>query len=343
MLGFRGERGLHSVVHVDVPSRPLLQISDLRVEFDSERGPIPAVRGVDLELRAGETAALVGESGCGKSVTALSVLRLLGSAGRIVAGSIRFDGVDLATLSEAEMRAIRGKRIGLVFQESMTSLNPVIRVGEQIAEVIVLHRALRARAAGAEAVALLRQVGIPAAERRAQQYPHELSGGMKQRAMIAMALACRPRLLLADEPTTALDVTIQAQILALLKSLQAEFDMAILLITHDLGVVAHFAENVHVMYAGKIVERVKTQALLQSPLHPYTRALLGALPRPGHAGERLEAIPGRVPVPLALPSGCAFSPRCKSVLERCSREPPELREQGAGQAVACWLHEQVWP
>ncbi|HWA77462.1 MAG TPA: ABC transporter ATP-binding protein [Polyangiaceae bacterium] len=328
---------------MDASSHALLQVSDLRIEFDSDRGPVPAVRGVDFQIAEGETAALVGESGCGKSVTALSILRILGATGRVAGGSIRFDGVDLATLNEAQMREIRGQRIGMVFQEPMTSLNPVISVGEQIAEVIVLHRALSPSAAWSEAVSLLDRVGIPAAERRAKQYPHELSGGMKQRAMIAMALACRPRLLLADEPTTALDVTIQAQILALLKSLQAEFKMAILLITHDLGVVAHFAENVHVMYAGKIVERAKTADLFRSPLHPYTRALLGALPRPGHAGERLEAIPGRVPVPLALPPGCAFSARCKSVLERCPRDLPELREKGAGQAVACWLHEGAAP
>jgi oligopeptide/dipeptide ABC transporter ATP-binding protein len=301
------------------------------------------VRGIDFRIGEGETAALVGESGCGKSVTSLAILRLLVSTGRIAAGSIRFGGVDLATLDEPAMRRIRGAQIGMVFQEPMTSLNPVLTVGEQIAEVIVLHRKLQKSAAMNEAVAMLERVGIPAAARRAKQYPHELSGGMKQRAMIAMALVCRPRLLLADEPTTALDVTIQAQILALLKSLQAEFKMAILLITHDLGVVAHFAENVHVMYAGKIVERATTADLFRSPLHPYTRALLGALPRPGHAGERLEAIPGRVPLPLALPKGCAFSPRCKSVLPRCPGDLPELREHGEEHSVACWLHEQAAP
>jgi oligopeptide/dipeptide ABC transporter ATP-binding protein len=328
---------------VNGPSSALLEVSELAIEFDSERGPVPAVRGIDFRIGEGETAALVGESGCGKSVTSLAILRLLVSTGRIAAGSIRFGGVDLATLDEPAMRRIRGAQIGMVFQEPMTSLNPVLTVGEQIAEVIVLHRKLQKSAAMNEAVAMLERVGIPAAARRAKQYPHELSGGMKQRAMIAMALVCRPRLLLADVPTTALDVTIQAQILALLKSLQAEFKMAILLITHDLGVVAHFAENVHVMYAGKIVERATTADLFRSPLHPYTRALLGALPRPGHAGERLEAIPGRVPLPLALPKGCAFSPRCKSVLPRCPGDLPELREHGEEHSVACWLHEQAAP
>ncbi|HYO97523.1 MAG TPA: ABC transporter ATP-binding protein, partial [Polyangiaceae bacterium] len=216
-------------------------------------------------------------------------------------------------------------------------------VGAQIVEVLRLHRGMNAAAAAAESVELLSRVGIPAPEQRAKQYPHELSGGMKQRAMIAMALACRPKLLIADEPTTALDVTIQAQILALLKSLQAELGMAILLITHDLGVVAHFAERVHVMYAGKIVEHASTLDLFRAPLHPYTRALLGALPRPGHRRERLEAIPGRVPAPLSLPPGCAFSARCKFVMERCPRDLPLLEQQAGDHSVACWLHEGPAP
>jgi peptide/nickel transport system ATP-binding protein len=290
-------------------------------------------------MAPGESAALVGESGCGKSVTALSILRLLTASGRIAGGSIRFDGTEITRLDENAMRKIRGGKIGMIFQEPMTSLNPVVSIGKQIAEVLILHRGLSPKAAWSETVDMLVQVGIPSAERRADQYPHQMSGGMKQRAMIAMALACRPRLLIADEPTTALDVTIQAQILVLLKSLQQKFGMAILLITHDLGVVAHFAERVHVMYAGKIVERALTPELFRNPLHPYTRALLGALPRPGHMRQRLEAIPGRLPPPHALPRGCAFSPRCKFVLDRCPNDLPLLREKAAEHSVACWLHE----
>jgi peptide/nickel transport system ATP-binding protein len=326
----------------------LLQIENLHVGFEGEGGSIPAVRGLDLTMQASETVALVGESGCGKSVTALSVMRLLARSGRIERGSVRFDGRDLSRLSDAEMRTIRGREIGMIFQEPMTSLNPVFTVGKQIAEVLSLHRGFDAEKARIESESLLSRVGISSPERRIQQYPHELSGGMKQRVMIAMALACRPKLLIADEPTTALDVTIQAQILALLKSLQAELKMAILIITHDLGVVAHFAESVHVMYAGKVIEHAPTLELFERPLHPYTRALLGALPKatshaPAASGAkkvRLEAIPGRVPSPSALLPGCAFTPRCKSRLERCPKDLPELVTHGERHQVACWLHEQ---
>jgi oligopeptide/dipeptide ABC transporter ATP-binding protein len=319
---------------------PLLQIEDLSVHFPTDAGDVPAVRGVSLSIAPGETAALVGESGCGKSVTAFSILRLISEPGRITGGAIRFDGRDLVKLSEAEMRAVRGRDIGMTFQEPMTSLNPVFTIGRQVAEVLTLHRGLDEKAARSEVLALLGRVGIPSPEQRADQYPHEFSGGMKQRVLIAMALACRPKLLIADEPTTALDVTIQAQILALLRSLQAEFQMAILLITHDLGVVAHFAEHVHVMYAGKIVERAKTADLFASPLHPYSRALLGALPGQGKKKQPLEAIPGRVPAPLSLPPGCAFSARCKFVMDRCPSDLPELGvKDDRDHAVACWLHE----
>ncbi len=318
---------------------PLLDVADLRISFDSDRGPIPAVRGASFSIERGETVALVGESGCGKSVSALGLLRLLPRSAKLESRRLRFEGRELGSLSEEEMRHIRGREIGLVFQEPMSSLNPVFRIGQQIAEVLVLHQALDRRAADAEVVSLLGRVGIPSPEQRAKQYPHELSGGMKQRCMIAMALACRPKLLIADEPTTALDVTIQAQILELLRELQAEFRMAILLITHDLGVVAHFAEQVYVMYAGKIVERAATRALFASPLHPYTRALLGALPHPGRGRERLEAIPGRVPVPSALPAGCAFSARCKFVMDRCPREQPALIADTSGHASACFLNQ----
>ncbi len=317
----------------------LLEVEELKVTFPSEQGAVSAVRGASFALAPGEVAALVGESGSGKSVTALSLLRLLPSSARIEARSVRFNGRDLSALSEAELRAVRGRDIGMVFQEPMTSLNPVFDVGTQISEVLRLHRGLDQRSAEAEVVALLGRVGISSPERRSKQYPHELSGGMKQRAMIAMALACQPKLLIADEPTTALDVTIQAQILALLKNLQEELGMAVLLITHDLGVVAHFAENVHVMYAGKIVERASTRELFAAPAHPYTRALLGALPRPGNEGRRLEAIPGRVPHPSRLPKGCAFSARCKFVMDRCPNDQPPLLHASAEHVAACWLLE----
>jgi peptide/nickel transport system ATP-binding protein len=316
---------------------PLLSIRDLHVEFETDAGRVPAVRGVDLEIHAGETVALVGESGCGKSVTALAVMRLM--SGRVAGGSIHFQGQDLASLPEPEMRRIRGAQIGMIFQEPMTSLNPVFKIGQQIEEVLVLHQRLTAAAARKQAVELLARVGIPSAEQRADQYPHELSGGMKQRVMIAIAIACKPKLLIADEPTTALDVTIQAQIMALLKSLKDELQMSVLLITHDLGVVAHFAERVDVMYAGKIVEHGSVRDIFKRPAHPYTRALLGGLPDPLTKVRRLEAIPGRVPSPSMLPPGCAFCARCKHAFEPCPTEPPPLLDVGAPHIAACWLHD----
>ena len=315
----------------------LLSIRGLRVEFDTDAGSVEVVRGVDLEVQAGETVALVGESGCGKSVTALSIMRLM--SGRVAAGQIAFRGQNLATLSESEMRRTRGGQIGMIFQEPMSSLNPVFKIGRQIEEVLVLHQGLSRSAARAQALELLGRVGIPSPEQRAEQYPHELSGGMKQRIMIAIAIACRPALLIADEPTTALDVTIQAQIMALLRSLQQELGMAVLLITHDLGLVAHFASSVNVMYAGKIVERARVRDLFKSPGHPYTRALLGALPDPSSPSKRLEAIPGRVPSPSMLPPGCAFCARCKHAFEPCPTEPPPLFQAGPSQVAACWLHD----
>src|SRR6185369_1619230 len=285
----------------ETAAETLLSIRDLRVEFDTDAAAVAAVRGVDLSIAAGETVALVGESGSGKSVTAMSVMRL--TEGRIAAGSIQFQGRDLARVPEAEMRSIRGGQIGMIFQEPMTSLNPVFTIGRQIEEVLRLHQQLSARAARAEALELLQRVGISAPERRVAQYPHELSGGMKQRVMLAMAIACRPRLLIADEPTTALDVTIQAQIIELLRSLQRDFGMAVLLITHDLGVVAHFAERVLVMYAGKIVEQGSVRDVFKRASHPYTQALLAALPDPQNPRKRLAAIAGRVPSPSMLPPG----------------------------------------
>jgi peptide/nickel transport system ATP-binding protein len=317
---------------------PLLAIHDLHVEFETDAGAVPAVRGVDLEVMAGETVALVGESGCGKSVTALAIMRLM--SGRVSAGQIDFRGKPLASLSEPEMRRVRGGQIGMIFQEPMTSLNPVFKIGRQIEEVVVLHQRLGPTAARAQALDLLGRVGIPSPAARLEQYPHELSGGMKQRVMIAIAIACKPALLIADEPTTALDVTIQAQIMVLLRSLQQELGMAMLLITHDLGLVAHFAERVNVMYAGKIVEHGHVRDIFKHPAHPYTQALLGALPSAGAKATRLEAIAGRVPSPAMLPKGCAFCARCKHAFEPCPTEQPPLFDVGAPHVAACWLHDK---
>jgi oligopeptide/dipeptide ABC transporter ATP-binding protein len=317
---------------------PLLSIRDLHVSFFTGDGAVPAVRGIDLDIQPGNTLALVGESGSGKSVTAMAIMGLVDPPGRVIEGEVHFDGQNLTRLSGAALRAIRGKRISMVFQEPMTSLNPVFSVGEQIAEVLRIHLKASPAEARDQAIEMLRKVGISAAEKRVDAYPHELSGGMKQRVMIAMALACGPELLIADEPTTALDVTIQAQILDLLTQLQEEMGMAILLITHNLGVVAHFARDVAVMYAGKIVERSAVAELFENPQHPYTRALLRALPRPGRERMRLEAIAGNVPAPLDYPPGCAFSDRCAEVLQRCPAEQPSLDEVAPGHLAACWLH-----
>jgi oligopeptide/dipeptide ABC transporter ATP-binding protein len=331
-------------------SEALLSIRGLEVAFPSDAGPSAAVRGIDFEVARGQTVALVGESGSGKSVTALSTMGLLPRSAR-VRGEVRFAGRNLLGLPVSELRRIRGGALAMVFQEPMTSLNPVLRVGRQIEEALCLHRDLDRRQAEREAVALLGHVGIAAPERRARQYPHEMSGGMKQRVMIAMAISGRPELLIADEPTTALDVTIQAQILALLRDLCREHQMALWIITHDLGIVAHYAEQVSVMYAGKIVERAAVRDLFAAPRHPYTRALLGALPRPD--AERLDAIPGRVPPPHRMPAGCPFAPRCRFVIERCSREMPPLAAPagpGGGPApgsgpdsrrVACWVEGEL--
>jgi oligopeptide/dipeptide ABC transporter ATP-binding protein len=302
----------------------------------------PAVDGVDLRVHRGETLGIVGESGCGKSVTALSIMRLIPQPpGRIAAGEIRFDGTDLLGLPAEQMRRIRGNRISMIFQEPMTSLNPVYTIGEQIAEAIRLHQGLTGRAALERARAMLQRVGIPAPERRVREYPHQLSGGMRQRAMIAMALACSPDLLIADEPTTALDVTIQAQILDLMNELKSAFSTAIILITHDLGVIAESAARVVVMYAGKVVEEAEALGIFDSPLHPYTAGLLRSVPRAGRRrapGERLAEIRGTVPMPAHLPPGCAFHPRCPSVMARCTREAPELLPVADGRSVRCWLH-----
>jgi len=316
----------------------LLEIRDLHVSFFTQAGELPAVRGVNLTLEAGQTLALVGESGSGKSVTALALMGLVDAPGRIVKGSVHFGGQELTRLPPRELRAIRGRRIGMVFQEPMTSLNPVFTVGDQIAEVLRIHLRTPTRQAREQVIEMLRHVGIPAPERRVDNYPHELSGGMKQRVMIAMALACKPELLIADEPTTALDVTIQAQILDLMAQLQEEMGLAILLITHNLGVVAHFARDVAVMYAGKIVEKAGVSELFANAEHPYTRALLRALPQPGREREPLGAIAGTVPSPLDFPAGCAFHERCAEVLPRCPHDQPPLAPTGPGHEAACWLH-----
>ncbi len=320
-------------------SSPLLEVSHLSTSFFSDQGEIRAVEDVSFSVQPGQTMALVGESGCGKSVTALSIMQLVDFPGKVVGGQVVFKGADLLTLPGKEIRRIRGNQIGMVFQEPMTSLNPVFTVGDQIGEVLDIHTTLTKREIRQEVIRLLEKVQIPAPDRRIDQYPHEMSGGMKQRVMIAMALACRPDLLIADEPTTALDVTIQAQILELLKELQRELGMAILLITHNLGVVAQFAQDVIVMYASRIVERASVPQLFATPSHPYTRALLRSLPKPGARATRLESIPGTVPSPLMYCRGCHFSTRCPDVLARCPDEEPPLVEISPGHESVCWLHQ----
>jgi peptide/nickel transport system ATP-binding protein len=319
----------------------LLEIRDLKTIFSSDEGVAEAVSDVDLHVDSGETLGLVGESGCGKSVTALSILRLVPSPpGRIVGGSISFRGSDLLALSESDMRKIRGNDISMIFQEPMTSLNPVLRVEEQISEVFRLHRGLGKKDARAASVEMLRKVGIPSPEHRARDYPHQMSGGMRQRVMIAMALACDPSLMLADEPTTALDVTIQAQILDLMNRIKENKGTGIILITHDLGIVAEMADRVAVMYAGKIVEEAKVRDLYFSPQHPYTVGLLKSIPRIRKGRDkrvkRLPVIPGMVPDLRRLPIGCAFRERCEEARAIC-QEPPELEEKEPGHWVRCWL------
>ena len=319
---------------------PILSVRDLRIHFHTGAGIARAVDGVSFDLHAGRTLALVGESGCGKSVTSMGILRVLPTPpARIESGEIRFGGRDLLTLPDAEMRKVRGGEISMIFQEPMTSLNPVYAIGDQIGDVLRLHRAMSRPEARAEAVRLLTEVGIPAPDRRVDDFPHQLSGGMLQRAMIAMALACNPKVLIADEPTTALDVTIQAQILDLLRRIQAERGTAILLITHDLGVVAEMAHEVAVMYAGHIVEYAGVEDLFTRPSHPYTRGLFASLPGIAQPGERLHTIPGSVPPATAFPDGCRFAPRCGHAFAPCTRDTPPLVEIAPGHRAACWLHD----
>jgi peptide/nickel transport system ATP-binding protein len=318
-------------------SDALLELRGLRTTFATDAGDICAVDGVSFAVAPGRTLGVVGESGSGKSVTALSIMGLVPRPhGRIVAGEVLFEGVDLLRLGEAAMRERRGNEIAMIFQEPMTSLNPAFTIGDQIAEAVQRHRRLPPSAAREQTIELLRRVRISSPEKRIDDYPHKLSGGMRQRAMIAMALAGEPKLLIADEPTTALDVTIQAQLLDLLRELRAATGTAILLITHDLGVIAELAHEVVVMYAGKVVERAPVAALFETPQHPYTIGLLGSMPRLDGDEKRLAAIEGAVPNPLALPAGCRFHPRCPFVVERCRREEPPLAEVTAGQFAACW-------
>ena len=316
---------------------PLLEVVDLKTYFHTDQGLVRAVDGVSFQVNRGKTLGIVGESGCGKSVASLSILRLIPSPpGRIEGGRILFKGQDLLELSEGRMRKIRGNEISMVFQEPMTSLNPVFTCGDQIVEAITLHQGLTKRKAKARAVEMLKLVGIPSPEERVDEYPHQLSGGMRQRVMIAMALSCNPSLLIADEPTTALDVTIQAQILELLAKLGEDLAMSVIVITHDLGVIAEVAERVVVMYAGRVAEYADVGPLFNSPLHPYTVGLLQSIPRLGRRRERLKVIPGNVPNPLKFPPACRFHPRCPIAIDKCRAEEPDLEELSRGHYVRCW-------
>ncbi|HLS68917.1 MAG TPA: ABC transporter ATP-binding protein [Kiloniellales bacterium] len=319
---------------------PLLEIEELRTYFDTRDGVVKAVDGLSFSLRPGEILGVVGESGCGKSITSLSIMRLVPRPpGRFAGGSVRFRGRDLLTLSDQEMRRIRGNEISMIFQDPMSSLNPVLTVGDQLTEAIILHKGLGQRAAMERAREMLQLVQIPEPQRRLEEYPHQLSGGMRQRVMIAMGLACEPQVLIADEPTTALDVTIQAQILTLMEEIREKLETAIMLITHDLGVVAEMADRVLVMYAGRKVEEAEVVELFERPQHPYTRGLMASIPRlmePGEKAPRLAEIPGIVPTLHALPEGCTFADRCAFAQERCRREYPPLEEKRPGHLAACW-------
>ena len=321
----------------------LLEIENLHTQFFTSAGTVRAVDGITYSVDEGETVAIVGESGCGKSVSALSVLRLIPDPpGRVVEGSIRFAGRDLLTLSDAEIRNVRGCDIAMVFQEPMTSLNPVLSIGRQLTETLIHHLKASPEAARARAVELLGLVGMSDAERRLRQYPHHLSGGMRQRVMIAMALCCEPKLIIADEPTTALDVTIQAQILDLMKALTTEFGVALIIITHNLGVVARYADRVNIMYAGKVIERGTAREIYANPRHPYTLGLLRSVPRldlPRRA--KLDPIEGQPPDLINLPAGCAFRVRCRWAIDKCATDTPELMDTGEGHLSACWRSEDL--
>jgi peptide/nickel transport system ATP-binding protein/oligopeptide transport system ATP-binding protein len=320
----------------------LVEVKNLKTYFYTEEGVVKAVDGVDYEIYPGETLGIVGESGCGKSVTSLSIMRLVESPpGRIEAGEINFKGTDLTKLSEKEMRKIRGNDISMIFQEPMTSLNPVYTVGDQIVEAIMLHKGVKRKEARRQAIEMLQKVGIPLPEQRVDEYPHQLSGGMRQRVMIAMALSCDPQLLIADEPTTALDVTIQAQILELMNSLKESYGMAIMMITHDLGVIAEVSDRVAVMYAGKVVEYTDVDTLFDDPKHPYTWGLMNSIPKLDKDVDRLEAIPGSVPSPLNFPEGCKFNTRCPLAEGKCYDVEPPLEDTDGGHMVRCWRYEHL--
>ena len=321
--------------------KTILEIKDLKTHFFTEDGVVKAVDGVDFKVYEGETLGIVGESGCGKSVTAFSIMQLLDYPGKTVGGKILFKGEDLLEKSEAEMRKMRGKDIAMIFQEPMTALNPVLTIGFQISESLRMHFKINKTEAMKKSIELLDKVGIPAPEQRVNEYPHQLSGGMRQRAMIAMALSCDPILLIADEPTTALDVTIQAQILELMKSLLRDFNGSLIMITHDLGVIAEIADRIAVMYAGKIVEYADKKTIFHNPSHPYTFGLLTSIPRLDMEVERLNVIPGIVPNPLHFPDGCKFNTRCKFATNKCREEEPVLNELENGHLVRCWHSDKV--
>lgn len=320
----------------------LLEIKNLRTYFYTEDGVIPAVDGVDFYIKPGETLGVVGESGCGKSITSMSIMRLIPNPpGKIMEGSeIWFDGVNLLNLPEKEMRSIRGNKISMIFQEPMTSLNPVYKVGDQISEALILHQKMSKKDAWEKAIEMLKLVNIPSPEKVVNEFPHTLSGGMRQRVMIAMALACNPRLLIADEPTTALDVTVQAQILDLMNELKKKVNAAVMMITHNLGVVAETCNRVVVMYAGQVVEEGGVEEIFENPLHPYTRGLLNSIPDVNGKKGKLDAIPGVVPNPLNMPKGCRFAPRCDKAKDICYKEKPEIIRLGEERCVRCFLYDE---
>jgi peptide/nickel transport system ATP-binding protein len=320
----------------------LLEIKNLRTYFYTEDGVVPALDGVDFYIKPGETLGIVGESGCGKSVTSLSILQLIPKPpGKIMEGSqIFFEGQDLLGLQEQDMRKIRGNKISMIFQEPMTSLNPVFKIGDQLSEVLVLHQGMNKHQAREKSIEMLKLVGISRPEKIVDEYPHSLSGGMRQRVMIAMALACNPKLLIADEPTTALDVTIQAQILELMKKLKSDFNASVMLITHNLGVVAETCQRIIVMYAGRVVEEGDVYSLFEDPKHPYTQGLLKSVPSIENKQEKLDSIPGMVPNPLNMPKGCKFEPRCSKALEICKSQEPGLTSLGEERGVRCFLYSQ---
>ena len=328
----------------ELDTNAILQVKNLKTYFFVEDGQVKAVDGVDFHVESGEILGLVGESGCGKTVTSLSIMGLVGKPGRVVEGEVFFEGKDLLKLSREDLEKIRGSQISMIFQQPQSSLNPVITVGNQVKEVFEIHTDLEKNPAWQKSIEMLAQVGIPSADKKAFAYPHEMSGGQAQRVMIAMALLLGPKLLIADEPTTALDVTIQAQILDLMRDLKERMNTAIVLITHDLGVIAEMADRVGVMYAGKIVEQCNVTTLFSEPLHPYSKGLINSVPTLGNLKPRLEVIPGNVPDLIDLPSGCAFAPRCKArvenQLQRCTETMPELIETTPGHQVRCWLYQE---